>query len=90
MLSALGTRAAARAAVIGGYVLAIEYARALWMRSTGGVLPGLILGGAALGVAALAFSPQRLGLGASRLPLRIVRGRGLGAVLLLPAAARAG
>ncbi len=90
MLSALGTRAVARAAVIGAYVLAVEYARALWMRSPGGVLPGLILGGAALGVAALAFSPQRLGLRASRLPLRIIGGLGLGAVLLLPAAARVG
>ena len=88
MLSALGTRAAVRATVISAYVLAVEYARALVMRAPEAALPALILGGAALMVVALAYSPQRLGLGASRLPLRIVGGLALAAVLLLPAAAR--
>lgn len=90
MLSALGGRAAARAGVIGAYVLAVEFARALYMRTPGGVWPGLIVGGAALAAVALAFSPQQLGLVASRLPLRILGGLALGAVLLLPAAVRTG
>jgi membrane protease YdiL (CAAX protease family) len=88
MLSALGHRAALRAAVIGAYVLAVEFARALVMRTPGGVVPGLILGGAALTAVALAIPAQSLGLGTSRLPLRIFGGLALGAVLLLPAAVR--
>ena len=93
MLSALGTRATLRAAVIGAYVLAVEYARALVMRTPEAVpalVPALGLGGLALVLVAVGFSAQRLGLGASRLPLRTLGGLALGAVLLLPAAARAG
>ena len=90
MLSALGTRATVRAAVVGAYVLAVEYARALVMRAPGGVLPGLILGGAALMAMALAFPAPRLGLSASRLPLRIVGGVAMAAILLLPGAVRSG
>ena len=90
MLSARGSRAAARAGVITAYVLAVELARTVFMRTPGAAVPALILGGAALMVVALAFSPERLGLGSSRLPLRIVGGLALGAVLLLPAAVRSG
>ena len=90
MLSALDSRAAARAGVVTGYVLAVELARVVFMRAPGAAVPALILGGAALMVVAFAFSPDRLGLGSSRLPLRIVGGLALGAVLLLPAAVRSG
>ena len=51
-------------------------------------VPSLIVGGLALGVIALGWPPDRLGLGRSRLGLRILGGVALGAVLLLPAAVR--
>jgi membrane protease YdiL (CAAX protease family) len=51
-------------------------------------VPALVLGGAALAVVVAGWPPDRLGLGTSRLGLRIVGGMALGAVLLLPAAAR--
>lgn len=79
-----------RAAAIGAYVVAVEYARAAFMQAPNAALPALILGGAALTVVALGFAPERLGLGTSRFGFRIVGGLALGAVLLLPAAARSG
>ena len=88
MISAVAARPAARAAVIGAYIVAIEWARALAMRAPGAVVPALLLGGLALIAVATGWRPDRLGLGASRLPLRIVGGLALGVVLLLPAAAR--
>lgn len=79
-----------RAAALGAYVLAVEWVRALVINAPYAAVPALILGGLALAVTALAFPPQRLGLGRDRLGLRIIGGFVLGAVLLLPAAVRAG
>ncbi|HEX2646814.1 MAG TPA: CPBP family intramembrane glutamic endopeptidase [Candidatus Dormibacteraeota bacterium] len=88
MISAVAARPAVRAAVIGTYVVAVEWARALFMHAPGAALPALLLGGLALGGAAVGWRPDHLGLGTSRFALRIVGGFALGAVLLLPAAVR--
>ena len=90
MIWAVPSRSPARALVISAYVLAVEVMRTVVMRAPGAVVPALILGGAALMLIALGIPAQRLDLGTSRLPLRIVGGLALGAVLLLPAAARSG
>lgn len=60
------------------------------MRTPGAATIALILGGVALAVVAVGWPPQQLGLGKSRLALRVIGGLALGAVLLLPAAARSG
>jgi len=52
-------------------------------------IPALILGGVALAATAFTFPPERLGIGLSRLALRLIGGCALGAILLLPAAVRA-
>ena len=83
-------RPAVRASVIGGYVLAVEWARASVMRSPGAAVPALLLGGVALSLAALGWKADRLGLGTSKLGWRLLGGLALAAVLLLPAAARSG
>src|SRR6266700_887815 len=88
MIWAVPSRSPARALVISAYVLAVEVMRTVVMRAPGAVVPALILGGAALMLIALGIPAQRLGLGTSRLPLRIVGGLALGAVLLLPARSR--
>jgi membrane protease YdiL (CAAX protease family) len=90
VVSVVLQRPLARAVVIGAYVLAVEWARALVMRVPGATVPALILGGAALVLAAAGWRPARLGLGRDRLALRVVGGLALGAVLLLPAAVRPG
>lgn len=91
MISAVPwSRPLPRALALGAYVLAVEWTRALAMRAPGTVVPALLLGGAALCAAAIGWSPARLGLGRRRLALRILGGLALGAVLLLPAAARVG
>ena len=90
MISALRWRSAARAGLLGAYVLAVEWTRALAMRETEFVLPAMLLGGAALIVTAWSWPAERLGLGTSRLGLRVLGGFALGAVLLLPAAVRQG
>ncbi|HXN92208.1 MAG TPA: CPBP family intramembrane glutamic endopeptidase [Candidatus Sulfotelmatobacter sp.] len=90
MISALRFRAAPRAVALGGYVLAVEWARALIQSHATFVAAALLLGGAALCVTAVGWPRERLGLGTSRLALRILGGMALGAVLLLPAAARSG
>lgn len=90
VVSALRSRAAVRAGVIGGYVLAAEWARALAAQVQGWTLLALLLGGAALAVAGLGWTPAQLGLGTARFWLRVLGGLALGAVLLLPAAARSG
>ena len=74
--------------MIGGYVLAIEWTRALAMQIPGLAVPSLMLGGAGLALAAWGTSRSALGLGTSRLGLRILGGFALGAVLLLPGAVR--
>ena len=75
---------------LSAYVLVVEWTRALVMRSTGAVVLALLLGGAALMLAAYGWPPERLGLGRRRLALRVLGGIALGAVLLLPAAVRPG
>jgi membrane protease YdiL (CAAX protease family) len=52
-------------------------------------VPAILLGGGALMVSAVGWPAPKLGLGTSRLPLRMLGGLALGAVLLLPAAVRA-
>jgi membrane protease YdiL (CAAX protease family) len=76
--------------LIGAYVLVIEWSRALFMRTPELVLPALGLGGAALIVVAWGWPAGRLGVGTSRLGLRVLGGLALGAILLLPAAVRPG
>jgi membrane protease YdiL (CAAX protease family) len=75
--------------VIGGYILAAEWTRAVMERSPGAV-PALVVGGLALVLPAALFSAPSLGFGTSKLGLRVLGGFALGAVLLLPAAVRSG
>ena len=79
-----------RALAICAYVLMVEWARALVINAPYAAVPALLLGGLAFAVTAVAFPPQRLGLGGGRWGLRIIGGLALGAVLLLPAAVRSG
>jgi membrane protease YdiL (CAAX protease family) len=85
-----GSRAAAKAGVIGLFVLAAEWSRAEIVQRPGWALVALLVGGVALGLTAVGWPPGRLGLGTSRLGLRILGGIALAAVLLLPAAVRSG
>jgi membrane protease YdiL (CAAX protease family) len=75
---------------VGAYVLCVEWARASIATQPHTAIAALVLGGAALGLVAVGWPPDRLGLGTSRFGLRIIGGLALGAVLLLPAAARTG
>lgn len=79
---------ALRASVIGAYVVLVEWARALIQTQPGLAVAALVLGGAALGVVAVGWPPDRLGLATSRFGLRVLGGLALAAVLLLPAAVR--
>jgi membrane protease YdiL (CAAX protease family) len=79
-----------RAIVITGYVVAVEWARALVSVSLAAGVLALLLGGAALALTATGWPAERLGLGRSRMALRVLGGLALGAVLLLPAAVRGG
>jgi membrane protease YdiL (CAAX protease family) len=90
VISALRANLVLRAVVIGTYILAVEWTRALAMRWPGTAAAALILGGAALTLVAVGWPAERLGIGKSRLALRVLGGLALGAVLLLPAAARSG
>jgi membrane protease YdiL (CAAX protease family) len=89
LIAALSTRPALRAAVIGAYILLVEWTRALATRNPGAAVVAVLLGGAALMVSAIGWPAPKLGLGTSRLGLRILGGFALAAVLLLPAAVRA-
>ena len=89
MISALATRPALRAAVIGAYILLVEWTRALVSTVPGVAVAAVVLGGAALAVTVVGWPAAQLGLGTSRLGLRILGGLALAAVLLLPAAVRA-
>ena len=71
-----------------GYVLLLEWTRVLTATIPGAVVPALLLGGAGLVLTAWGWPAERLGLGTSRLGFRLLGGFALGAVLLLPAAAR--
>jgi membrane protease YdiL (CAAX protease family) len=79
---------ALRAALLGAYVLLVEWGRALIQTQPRLAVLALVLGGAALALAVTGWPAQRLGLGTSRLGWRILGGLALGAVLLLPAAVR--
>src|SRR5450759_1787396 len=76
---------AVRAAMIGAYILLVEWMRAVASTFPGAAIAAVVLGGAALALTAIGFSAARLGLGTSRLWLRILGGMALAAVLLLPA-----
>ncbi len=58
-------RPAARAGVIGGYVIAVEWSRTLLAQQPGLTVVALVLGGAALLAMAPGWPPERLGLGAA-------------------------
>jgi membrane protease YdiL (CAAX protease family) len=90
VISALKSDPAKRAVLVGGYVLCVEWARASIQSQPRMAVAGLFLGGAALGLVAVGWPAERLGLGTSRFGLRIIGGLALGAVLLLPAAVRSG
>lgn len=90
MVSVVSRRPLARAFVVAGFVLSVEWVRVLAMRSPGAVAPALLLGGAALAVAAVGWRPEQLGLSRRPLGLRLLGGLALGAVLLLPAGVRSG
>jgi membrane protease YdiL (CAAX protease family) len=75
--------------VLAGYILLVEWARALFSTVPGITIAALVLGGAALAIAVAGWPAEKLGLGTSRLGLRILGGLALAIVLLLPAAARA-
>jgi membrane protease YdiL (CAAX protease family) len=85
---------AVRAVLVGAYILCVEWARALIATQPRMAIASLglslVLGGVALGLVAVGWPADRLGLGTSRIGLRIIGGLALGAVLLLPAAARSG
>ncbi len=89
MLSVLASRPAVRAGAIAVYILLVEWTRALTSTAPGAATAVLLLGGIALVLAGTGWPAERLGLGRSRLGLRILGGLALAAVLLLPAAARA-
>jgi membrane protease YdiL (CAAX protease family) len=89
LIAALSTRPALRAAVIGAYILLVEWTRALATRIPGAAVVAILLGGAALMASAIGWPAPKLGLGTTRLGLRILGGFALAAVLLLPAAVRA-
>ena len=90
MISALKSDPAKRAVLVGAYVLGVEWARASIQTQPRMAIAALVLGGAALSLVAVGWPAERLGLGTSRFGLRIIGGLALGAVLLLPAAARSG
>ncbi|HEY1162350.1 MAG TPA: CPBP family intramembrane glutamic endopeptidase [Candidatus Dormibacteraeota bacterium] len=89
MIAALSTRPALRAAMIGAYILLVEWTRALAATVPGAAVVAIALGGAALMVTVIGWPAPKLGLGTSRFGLRILGGLALAAVLLLPAAVRA-
>ena len=90
MISPAKSRSLLRAGLVASYVLVVELSRALLDRQPILVPAALLLGGSALGVIAVGWRAEQLGLGTSRFGLRVLGGLALGAVLLLPAAARAG
>ena len=77
-----------RIGVLGAYILGVEWARALIATAPYAAVPALVLGGLALALTAWGWPADKLGLGRTRLGLRILGGLALAVVLLLPAAAR--
>ena len=91
MIAALPrTPALVRVCALAALVLLLEWSRAIVAQQPHLAAIALIAGGAALAAVAFAFPAARLGLGTSRLGLRVLGGVALGAVLLLPAAVRPG
>lgn len=84
------THPALRAAVVGSYILLVEWSRALIQAQPYMAVTALVLGGAALSLVAVGWPADRLGVGTSRFGVRILGGLALGGVLLLPAAVRSG
>ena len=76
--------------MVGAYVLCIEWARVSIQAQPGLAIAALVAGGAALGAVAFGSPAEHLGLGTSKLGLRLLGGLALGAVLLLPGAVRSG
>lgn len=76
-----------RVAVVGFLAIGIEWIRAV-AELAGGPIPAIALGGIALGLCALGWKPEALGLSRRQLGLRLLGGLALAAVLLLPAAVR--
>jgi membrane protease YdiL (CAAX protease family) len=89
VLSVLAARRLVRAAILATYILLVEWTRALAAIASRDAVGVLVIGGLALVLTAALVPFDRLGLGTSRLGLRILGGLALAAVLLLPAAARA-
>ena len=83
-------RPALRVGVLLVYIVGVEWARALVGTAPYAAIPALVLGGLALAMTAWGWSRSSLGLGSSRLGLRLLGGVAIAAVLLLPAAVRAG
>jgi membrane protease YdiL (CAAX protease family) len=79
---------AVRVVLVGAYILCVEWARTYFAMQPHMAIASLVVGGAALGLVAVGWPAERLGLGTSRLLWRIIGGLALGAVLLLPAAVR--
>jgi membrane protease YdiL (CAAX protease family) len=75
--------------VITAYILLVEWTRAQVSNGSHALSGVLILGGLALALTGAGWPAERLGIGKSRLGLRIIGGLALAAVLLLPAAVRA-
>lgn len=90
MITVAASRPAVRAAVIGAFILAVEWTRALFMNVPYAAVPALLIGGGALTITAVVFPIERLGIGRKHLGLRVIGGLALGGVLLLPAAVRTG
>ena len=88
MLAVLADRPALRAGALAVLILAIEYGRVLATEIPNAAVPALLLGGVALGAVAVGRPAERLGLGTSRLPTRVLGGLALAVVLLIPTAAR--
>jgi len=77
-----------RACALAALLLMLEWSRAVVAQQPRLAVAALLLGGAALIATAFPFSAERLGLGTSRVWLRLLGGIALGAALLLPAAVR--
>jgi membrane protease YdiL (CAAX protease family) len=90
VLAALSSRHALRLGALATYILLVEWGRALISTMPNAAVPAIVLGGVALAITAWGWPAERLGLGTYRLGLRVLGGLALAAVLLLPAAVRAG
>ena len=89
MLLTLTRPLGARALGLSALLVGLEWSRAVAARGGGvGALLALAGGGLLLCATGAVFTPARLGMGIDRLPLRLLGGAALAAVLLLPAAVR--